>query len=402
MTSLALRGEDRMTIISADCHAGGSVDDYRPYLPASMHEKFDEWKGKYTNPFKDLTDDTKSRNFDDERRNAELFADGVVAEVVFPNTVPPFFPINTLLAPPPSERSYTRRLEGLRAHNRWLVDFCGRLPGQRVGLPQLFLNNIDDAIEDVTWAAENGFRSMLVPHVSPGYGVLGLHHPDYEPLWDAFAEHDMVITQHGGSGIPSYDRVPATPFLMLMEVPFFAQRSVWQLILTGVFERHPNLKYVMTEQGTAWVPPALDRMDHFWEQSRATGGVGEMSFKVEELLPLKPSEYFKRQCWIGASFPAPSDAAVMHGLGIDRIMWGSDYPHREGTYPKSREALRNSFSDFSAEDLNRLLWQNAAEVYGFDVDACAASAAEHGPTLAELQEPLTEIPDHWSPAFTRG
>jgi len=93
---------------------------------------------------------------------------------------------------------------------------------------------------------------------------------------------------------------------------------------------------------------------------------------------------------------------VMHDLGIDRIMWGSDYPHREGTYPMSREALRNSFSDFSAEDLNRLLWQNAAEVYGFDVDACAASAAEHGPTLAELQEPLTEIPDHWSPAFTRG
>ena len=378
------------------------MDDYKPYLPSELHEEFDAWKAKYTNPFKDLKDETKTRNYDNDRRISEQYEDGVIAEVVFPNTIPPFFPLNTLLAPPPSERSYKRRLEGLRAHNRWLKDFCNALPGQRAGIAQLFLNNVDDAIEDVVWAAENGFRTLLVPHVSPGFGVNGLHHPDYDRLWAAFADHDMVITQHGGSGLPSFDGVAATPFLMLMEVPFFAQRSVWQLILTGVFERHPTLRYVMTEQGTQWVPPALDRMDHFWKQSRETGGVGEMSFKVEKMLPKLPSEYFKTNCYIGASFPAPSDAAVMHDIGIDRIMWGSDYPHKEGTYPVSREAMRNSFNSFTEDELRMVLGGTAAKVYGFDLDACNAAALEHCPTLAELQTPLPELPDHWSPAFTRG
>ena len=82
---------DRYTIISADCHAGANHATYREYLAAEWHEEFDAWRGRYRNPFRDLQDDGRSRNWDDDRRISEQEADGIVGEVVFPNTVPPFF-----------------------------------------------------------------------------------------------------------------------------------------------------------------------------------------------------------------------------------------------------------------------------------------------------------------------
>src|SRR5438132_4388193 len=116
---------DRYTIISADCHAGANHATYREYLSSELQEKFDAWRGKYKNPFRDLQDDGRTRNWDNDRRNRELQEDGIVAEVVFPNTVPPFFPTGAVIAPAPSAEDYELRMAGIRAHNRWLADFCG-------------------------------------------------------------------------------------------------------------------------------------------------------------------------------------------------------------------------------------------------------------------------------------
>jgi len=103
---------------------------------------------------------------------------------------------------------------------------------------------------------------------------------------------------------------------------------------------------------------------------------------------------------VGASFPTPSDAEVFRTVGIDRFMWGSDYPHREGTYPYTRESLRRSFVGWDEADLCRVFSETAAKVYGFDLAALDAVAASVGPTLAEVAEPLDVIPaDAASPAF---
>lgn len=390
-----------LTILTSDSHAGAPTDGYREYLEAAWHDEFDAWRDKYRNPFTDLTTGVKNRNWDFERRTAEQYADGVVGEVVFPNTVPPFFPTGILIAPPPSERSYEKRLAGIRAHNRWLRDFCDELPGQRIGLPQVFLNNIDDAVADAHWAAENGFTSILVPSVPPDSGIDPLFTNAYDPLWEVCQDLDLVVTQHGGGGLPSYRRSPATPFLMLMEVKFFSNRSFWHLLLTGVFERFPRLKFVLTEQGVEWVGEALGRMDAFWQQVKDTGRVGELNFSVDDVIPRPPSEYFAQNCWIGASFPAPSDAAHIRDIGIDRIMWGSDYPHDEGTYPHSRESLRRTFEGFSEEELRKLLAGTAANLYRADLSLLDAVAVDHGPTVEEIQTPLDVVPDNDSPAFTR-
>ena len=85
----------------------------------------------------------------------------MVGEVIFPNTVPPLFPSFVLFAPPPSAADYERRRAGIQAHNRWLEDFCSRAPKRRAGIGQIFLNDVDEAIEDVKWTKEHGLRGGL-------------------------------------------------------------------------------------------------------------------------------------------------------------------------------------------------------------------------------------------------
>ncbi len=127
------RADGHYTIITADSHAGGSHAAYREYLDPQYLADFDAWRNKYRNPFKDLGDKRRYRNWDNEMRNGQQEADGIVGEVIFPNTVPPFFPNFVLFAPPPKPEDYEHRLAGIRAHNRWLVDFCGEFPEKRAG-----------------------------------------------------------------------------------------------------------------------------------------------------------------------------------------------------------------------------------------------------------------------------
>ena len=168
-----------------------------------------------------------------------------------------------------------------------------------------------------------------------------------------------------------------------------------------MFERFPDLVFVMTEQGSTWIPETLDRLDGVHESMVAGHFGGELG-PGGEALTRRPSEYFASNCYVGASFPGPADAEVFKRIGVDRFMWGSDYPHREGTYPYTHESLRRTFVDWDEADLRAVLADNAARVYGFDLAALAPIAAECGPSVAEVATPLDAIPaDATSPAFHR-
>ncbi len=376
---------------------------YREYLAAEFIDEFDAWRGNYKNPFRDLQDDGRSRNWDDERRNGDLFADGVVAEVVFPNTVPPFFPTGVVVAPAPSPEDFRVRLGGIRAHNRWLADFVGRFPKQRVGLAQILLNDVDEAIADVRWCHDHGIKGVLLPGVSPDTPwIEALSSPSYDPLWSVCQELDMPVTHHaGGSGIPQFDNTPFRNLLFMMETGFYANRAFWHMIWGGVFERFPDLKLVLTEQGTDWLKPALNKMEHFYKLMKS-GRVGELGIPAEAIGSLSPIETFQRNIFVGASFPAPSDAVLMREFGIDNFLWGSDYPHNEACWPYSAESLQRTFPGWDTQDLSKVLSENAAKVYGFDLGALAPLAAQHGPTAEQLATPLDKIPaDAMSPAFQR-
>jgi predicted TIM-barrel fold metal-dependent hydrolase len=376
---------------------------YREYLDPAYLDDFDAWRGKYKNPFRDLQDGGRVRNWDDERRISDLEHDGIVAEVVFPNTVPPFFPSFVLFARPPKPHEYEHRLAGIRAHNRWLADWCARFPERRAGIGQIFLNDIDDAIDDVHWIKEHGLRGgVLISAIPPDVDyVRPLYDPEYDRLWKVCEDLGVPVNAHGGTGAPNYGKYPVADLLFINEVAFYSQRPFVQLLLSGVFERFPRLKFVMTEMGCSWIPPMLRRLDGTLEQIRKTGRTGELRYSDEHVLARSATEYFHQNCYVGVSQPGPEDAAARDVVGRERFMWGSDYPHNEGTHPYTREHLRQLFHEWQPDDLQQILARSAADLYDFDLDALAPIAAKVGPTVAELAEPLRELPDTPNEALLR-
>jgi hypothetical protein len=136
----------------------------------------------------------------------------------------------------------------------------------------------------------------------------------------------------------------------------------------------------------------LRRLDATIDQIRKTGRTGELAYSDEHKLPRLASEYFAQSCYVGVSQPGREDAAARDEIGIDHFLWGSDYPHDEGTAPFTREHLRQLFHATDPVELQQMLGGNTARIYGFDMDALAPLAAKAGPTVAELQTPLDQLP----------
>jgi predicted TIM-barrel fold metal-dependent hydrolase len=397
--------DDHYIVISADTHAGGSHQQYREFLDPKYVADFDAWREKYKNPFKDLKDtDLRIRNWDDDKRDGDMNADGVVGEVIFPNTVPPFFPNFVLFAQPPTADEYEHRHAGIQAHNRWMADYVSRKPEARAGIGQIFLNDVDDAIKDVEWCHENGLRGgVLVGSVPPTCDwIKPLYDPCYDPLWQACQDLGVVVNAHSGTGGPVYQKAPAMPLVHFLEIPFYSQRPLAYMILGGVFERFPNLKFVLTEAGCAWIPDMLAHLDNLMQSIRGNN-VGEMRFDGELVPPRDATDYFHQNCYVGTSQPTPADirAAVGGPVGIDRVMWGSDYPHEEGTHPFTREHLRQVMGHLEPAQVQQILAGNAAEIYGFDLEALRPAADKFGPTVAEIAQPLTQLPENPNQALQR-
>ncbi|HMC03735.1 MAG TPA: amidohydrolase family protein, partial [Cellulomonadaceae bacterium] len=223
----------------------------------------------------------------------------------------------------------------------------------------------------------------------------------YDPLWSVCEELEVPVTHHSGQGSPDYGRSDAASVMWLVETQWFSHRPFWQLIMGGVFERHPNLTFVVTEQGCSWIPDTLRMLDGYHAQM-ASGRVGELKYTEDQRLSLTPSEYFARNCYVGVSFPSPTESRAMRTVGLDRVMWGSDYPHNESTYPHTVAGLRRAFADWDPVEVRQVTSENAARIYGFDLDALSPLAVDVGPSVEEVAEPLETVPaDSESPAFTR-
>lgn len=389
---------ERYTVISADCHGGAQIYEYRPYLERRYLDEFDAWARDYAVPFEDLMGDRASCNWDHDRRLADLEADGIVGEVIFPNTIPPFFPKASLIVQPPAPDAgnLEQRWAGLRAHNRWLADFCARAPGRRAGVAQIMLHDVDAAVQEIRWARDAGLNGgVLLPGTPPGSQLPPLYSEVYEPIWAVCEELAMPVNHHAGSAVPVMGEEPIDKIIFLLEVTWWAHRALWHLIFAGALERHPDLQLVFTEQGTAWIPETLGTLDFTLGRMRTAGGSQEEEWGREVIgnLSLSPSEYWARQGHVGSSFLRPAECALRYQVGVGKIMWGSDYPHLESSFPFSREAFRHTFAGVDPAEVQAMVGGNAAELYGFDMEALAPIAARVGPSVAETAVPLEHIPD---------
>jgi len=396
-----LTSTERYVVISTDGHCGADLMDYKPYLQKSLHEQFDEWAAHYSDAWGALDPEAgegrvgaasfgSSYNWDSDKRLEHMETQGVAAEVLFPNTTPPFYPSGAITAPAPTNRQdFELRWAGVKAHNRWLADFCNAAPGRRAGLAQIFTNDIDEAIREARWARENGLMGVALP----GDHVLqlnNLYYPRLDPFWEACVELDLPVHRHGV--VPSEAAGPETgvgaPAVGIFECYHMAQRPVSHMVLGGVFERFPDLRFVVTEANAAWGASYATQLDNYANEALVPGALASMfAGDAVRALSLKPSEYVAKNVYF-ASFFTIDDIALRYDVGVSQMMWGADFPHHEGTSPHTRKALRVNFAGLPHDEVRMMLGGNAAKCYGLDMELLTDVAQEFGPAVEEVATPL--------------
>src|SRR5262245_10874049 len=385
---------NRYLVISSDCHAGLPPERYREYLDPKYRDAFDvalpiqiEETRKAAAKFlvADINEEwRKGRDpllygvWDHDQRVRVMDEDGIAGEVIFPDGItemnmPPFGAGLSLPVDPP----VTAELQwaGARAHNRWLAEFCQMAPERRAGVAIAPICwDVDEAVKELHWARRNGLRGIRIP--SRWGKLAAYHHPKYEPLWSACEDHGMVMHLHSGAApMTDYDEHLGMMGIYITEVVWWSVRPLWFLIWGGVFERHPRLRLAITESTTIWAPEAMALMDQRYSETHFAAKLGD----YRSHLSMKPSDYFRRNVFLGASCMPRLEVEMRGAIGIGNIMWGSDYPHPEGTWPYTRSHMLENFRGTPESDLTAMLGGNAARVYGFDEEKLAPLVARIGP-----------------------
>ena len=243
-----------------------------------------------------------------------------------------------------------------RAYNDWLASYCAKDPDRLFGAAMVPAQDPTAAAAEMRRAHEElGFPAAFVrPNPCRGRS---LSDPAYEPIWEAACELGMTIGVHEGSSVilPTLgsDR-PFNPLVLhAVSHAFEEMLACAQLIAFGVLERHPEMRVVFLESSGGWVPFWLERLD---EQAESFGG-----FCPE--MKLRPSEYFARQCWISYEIDEKTLPALAPFIGTDRIVWGSDYPHHDATFPGAVDTLRRTLAPLDEQTREMILGANAAALY---------------------------------------
>jgi len=384
---------DSYLVVSTDGHAGLPPHEYRAYLDPQYRERFDASLAEEIARRQAAEKDFLIKEFNDEwragkvgklaaawdsdLRNEVIDGDGVAAEVLFPDgitemNVPPF---GAGLGLKPWGVEPELQWAGARAHNRWIAEFCAQHPLRRIGVaivPMLY--DVDAAVAEVEWAHEHGLKGILIPALMGDHDAY--NHPKYYPVWRACEQRGMVVHNHSGPA-PDYDfQLPGAMGIFLVEFAWWAARPLWHLIFGGVFEEFPKLKYCLTEVSEFWVPSMLEMMDVRASVKHTSGKLGDFRSN----LSMKPSGYFDRNCWLSASalFDEGS-TAVRHAIGMSNIMWGTDFPHPEGSWPHTLDKMKQYMTGIPEDELTQLLSANAIRCYDLDADALGAIAARIGP-----------------------
>ena len=282
---------------------------------------------------------------------------------------------------------FAMQLAGARAYNRWLADFVSENPARRAGVISLpAAHDISSLLAETKRASESGLRGgVLVPQLEAG--LPGYHDAYYDPLWALAAELGLPIAVHGGNarapdGPDSYGpNEPLASFFHFTESTFFDRRPLWFFIWGGVFDRHPKLKLIFAEALSHWVPQELMRLDEMYGMWN--------SKTLRERITKRPSDYWRSNCAITATFISRGEVEMRHEIGVDNLLWGSDFPHPEGTWPYTETCLRHAFHDIPQDETGRILGENAVDFYGFDREVLTNIAGRIGPrpeTVARAPE----------------
>jgi len=222
------------------------------------------------------------------------------------------------------------------------------------GLPLISLYDPKAGAQELARCARMGLKGAMIwcsPPADQPYSS-----EIYDPFWARAQELGMPISLHAITGMGWESQWSFSDRYMRATVlSHEIERSFSVLIFSGVLDRFPELKIVSAENNCGWLPYYLQRMDRTFERGRYAAG-----FK----LGLKPSEYFRRQMYC-TYIDDYVGVANRHFIGVDKLMWSSDYPHQASSWPHSQQVVARDFKEASADDRFRITRGNVAELYGF-------------------------------------
>ncbi len=289
-----------------------------------------------------------------EERLADLAADGVDCEILFPNKG------LTMWATP--DAAFSQAM--CRVFNDWAWEVFGPFNDRLAPMACVASADIPGAIKEIERCAKLGFRGVSLPCKpvwgAPDHEALNYNLPDFDPLWACAQDAGLPVTFHVSTG-----RDPRTARGNGGAVINYAVHSlaptmepIANICASGVIDRFPKLRFGTIEAGIGWVPWTLAAMDEAYKKHHMW---------VRPKLKMLPSEYFRQNGFASFQEDQPGlDLAREHRL-VDNFLWANDYPHHEGTWPHSAEAIERTMGDLTDSERAQILGLNAARIFGFDV-----------------------------------
>lgn len=383
-------------IIDADAHFVEPPDMWTTWLPSKFRDQApqlvkddaggDAWLfpgSKYPDPIGLVT--TPGRPFDQfrwtgvtyeevrpgcyqgEHRLADMDIDGIQAELIFP----PQRTVGHFLGHPDDE---TVRA-GIEAINNFVRDqFCAPDPSRLIPLAQIPSTGIDDAVDTLRKAKARGFRGVILSSWPAGGDSVG---DDDEQFWAAAVDEDMPIAIHifmtsrqariaqqeaanraGGTHLYGGPRGRASARAVggLAGVFSSVPGTITQFIFTGVFERHPALRVALIETGVGWIPHLLEQMDDRYWRNRSWG----------ELPITQPPSYYWRNNMAASFVTDPVGVRLRHEVGVENMMWSSDYPHHVTDWPYSRRVIDQTMAGVPTDEREKILSGNVSRIFGLE------------------------------------
>jgi predicted TIM-barrel fold metal-dependent hydrolase len=291
---------------------------------------------------------------DPEQRLKDMARDGVDAEIIFPNK-------GLLMWATPDPQF---ALAQCRIYNDWAWETFGKYNDRMSPMAALATGDLEGSIAEIQRVAEMGYRGLTLP-CKPIFGPYDAKHPNYnlpmfDPLWAAIQDSGLPITFHISTGrdprVARKDGGAVINYVSHSLAP--TVEPIANMCASGVLERFPRLKFAAIECGIGWMAWALDAMDEAYKKHHMW---------VWPKLKKLPSEYFREHGY--CSFQEDRvgiDLAVKYNL-VDNCLWANDYPHHEGSWPHSAEAIERQMGDLSDKQRAKILGLNAAKLFKFDV-----------------------------------
>ncbi len=354
-------------IISADSHVAIRDEAVLGHLPKNLHEDYKAARLRFMAemakrlkkkpgaaagmPAQGTPWEAAGRKgeYDPTARLEDMDTDRVEAEVLY---------TDVLCGVSYYEMESAARWACFQAFNDAALDFASLDPKRLMPVYIVPIVDVDEAVMEVQRLARAGARALMLPLYPTDIGLPHYSDKRYEKLWGAIQETGVPISQHVSANqalfdILGYDPTPAKGIFQSLP-PIFMAEVLAGWIVPGTLARFPKLKIVLVEAGLGWIPYYLERLDTMKERH---------GWDHYQMLSEKPSFYWQRQMM--ATFEEDSfGVSQRHRIGVENLMWATDYPHPDSTWPNSQKVLETHFSDVPDDEARRMIGGNAARLYG--------------------------------------